>query len=98
MDKIKDCAQKIMPSTFITGAEAAIKRERVISVSTGSKSFDAMLGGGIQTQSMTEVYGEFRTGKSELSRVAGSRSERRESSGSAFVERSELTCRLCDTP
>jgi meiotic recombination protein DMC1 len=32
-------------------------------ISTGSKSVDAMLGGGICTQSITEVFGEYRTGK-----------------------------------
>lgn len=65
VEKIKESAGRIIPSTFMTGAEAAIKRERVVSISTGSRSFDTMLGGGIQTQSMTEVYGEFRTGKSK---------------------------------
>lgn len=38
----------------MTGAEASIQREKVLSLTTGSTSFDAMLGGGIQTQSMTE--------------------------------------------
>lgn len=32
-------------------------------ITTGSKAVDGMLGGGISTQSITEVYGEFRTGK-----------------------------------
>lgn len=32
-------------------------------ISTGAKAVDQMLGGGIATQSITEVYGEFRTGK-----------------------------------
>jgi meiotic recombination protein DMC1 len=35
-------------------------------VSTGCKALDAMLGGGISTQSITEVYGEYRTGKTQL--------------------------------
>ncbi|KAK4702250.1 hypothetical protein P7C70_g3974, partial [Phenoliferia sp. Uapishka_3] len=45
---------KVSPQVFITGAECAIRREKVIAITTGSKSFDAMLGGGIMTQSMTE--------------------------------------------
>jgi len=28
---------------------------------------DGILGGGVQSQSITEVYGEFRTGKTQLS-------------------------------
>lgn len=35
----------------------------MFTISTGSKAVDGMLGGGICTQSITEVYGEFRTGK-----------------------------------
>lgn len=39
------------------------RRATVFTISTGSKAVDGMLGGGISTQSITEVYGEFRTGK-----------------------------------
>jgi len=35
-------------------------------VSTGSKEFDTLLGGGIETKQLTEVYGEYRSGKSQL--------------------------------
>lgn len=42
-------------------------RQRVVSISTGSTSFDAMLGGGVQTMALTEVFGEFRCGKTQLS-------------------------------
>jgi hypothetical protein len=52
---------------FATGAEVSERRANVVHVSTGSKSVDAVLGGGIATQSITEVYGEFRTGKVGLS-------------------------------
>ena len=38
----------------------------VIFISTGSKDLDALLGGGIETGSITEVFGEFRTGKTQL--------------------------------
>ena len=55
---------------FITAAELGHIRRRVCRISTGSKSFDSMLGGGIQTMSITEVFGEFRTGKSQLSMTA----------------------------
>ena len=35
-------------------------------LSTGCKEFDELLGGGIETGSITELYGEFRTGKTQL--------------------------------
>jgi RecA/RadA recombinase len=38
----------------------------VSKVSTGSKALDELLGGGIESQSITEIFGEFRTGKTQL--------------------------------
>lgn len=37
-----------------------------IKITTGSKDLDAILGGGIETGTITEVFGEFRSGKSQL--------------------------------
>ena len=35
-------------------------------ITTGSKELDKLLNGGIETGSITEMFGEFRTGKSQL--------------------------------
>lgn len=35
-------------------------------LTTGSKELDKLLGGGIETGSITEMFGEFRTGKTQL--------------------------------
>ena len=43
------------------------KRKAVIKMTTGSTAFDKILGGGIETGSITELFGEFRTGKTQLS-------------------------------
>jgi meiotic recombination protein DMC1 len=40
---------------------------KVMHISTGSRTMDDMLGGGVQTMSITEVFGEFRCGKTQLS-------------------------------
>lgn len=37
-----------------------------IRITTGSKELDAILGGGLETGSVTEIFGEFRTGKTQL--------------------------------
>ena len=42
------------------------KRKKVIRITTGSSVLDALLGGGIETMSITEVFGEFRTGKTQM--------------------------------
>ncbi|TBU34766.1 Rad51-domain-containing protein [Dichomitus squalens] len=66
VEKIKEAAHKILGSSFATGIEVQEKRKRVLLISTGSKAVDTALGGGIMSQSITEVYGEFRTGKTQL--------------------------------
>ncbi|KIR38764.1 meiotic recombinase Dmc1 [Cryptococcus deuterogattii CA1014] len=58
--------EKLKPPAFLTGTEIADRRANVVYITTGSKSVDAMLGGGIATQSITEVFGEYRTGKTQL--------------------------------
>ena len=46
--------------------EGTRKFEKSNKITTGSKELDALLGGGIETMSITEVFGEFRTGKTQL--------------------------------
>jgi DNA repair protein RadA len=41
-------------------------REKLVKFATGSQSFDLFLGGGIETQALTEIAGEFGSGKSQL--------------------------------
>ncbi|THV07623.1 hypothetical protein K435DRAFT_263221 [Dendrothele bispora CBS 962.96] len=45
VEKIKEAAHKILGSSFSTGFEVQDKRKRVLVISTGSKSVDAVLGG-----------------------------------------------------
>src|ERR671924_1092648 len=54
----------IIDKSFVTATSLYNKRKDRIS--TGSKSFDDLLGGGIETKAVTEVYGEFGTGKTQL--------------------------------
>jgi len=42
------------------------RRKHIGRVLTGSSAFDKVIGGGIETQAITEVYGEFGSGKSQL--------------------------------
>jgi len=51
---------------FETGDEILERRKHVGKVTTGSKSFNDLLGGGMETQSMVELYGEFGSGKTQL--------------------------------
>ena len=51
---------------FTTATEMHARRSELISITTGSKQLDTLLGGGIETGSITEIFGEFRTGKSQI--------------------------------
>ena len=51
---------------FTTASEFHSRRSELICLTTGSKQLDTLLGGGVETGSITEVFGEFRTGKSQL--------------------------------
>ena len=67
IDKMKEAANKLLPCTFITGTELESKRKAVVRISTGSQEFNKLIGGGVQSMSITEAFGEFRTGKTQLS-------------------------------
>jgi DNA repair protein RadA len=51
---------------FETGDQVLERRKRVGKITTGSKSLDELLGGGMETQSILELYGEFGCGKTQL--------------------------------
>ena len=63
---IRSIASKLVPMGFTTATEMHQRRSELISITTGSKQLDTLLAGGIETGSITEVFGEFRTGKSQL--------------------------------
>ena len=52
--------------SFMSGNDCLAKRQKVIHISTGSTELDKLLGGGIETMGITEVFGEFRTCKTQL--------------------------------
>lgn len=51
---------------FTTATEFHARRSELVCISTGSKVLDTLLGGGIETGAITELIGEFRTGKSQI--------------------------------
>lgn len=65
-DKLLAEAAKLVPMGFSTATEFHAKRSEIIQLTTGSRELDKLLGGGLETGSITEVFGEFRTGKTQL--------------------------------
>jgi DNA repair protein RadA len=59
-------ARKLACVDFITAEELWKKRQNMLKCSTGSKNLDELLGGGIETQAMTEFIGEYGVGKTQI--------------------------------
>lgn len=59
-------ARKLHGVDFITAEEMWERRQNMRKCSTGSKNLDELLGGGIETQAMTEFIGEFGVGKTQI--------------------------------
>src|SRR3990167_3529762 len=64
--KIIAVARTKLEMGFESGEDLLKKREQVIKISTGSKEFDKLIGGVIETSAVTEAYGAFGSGKTSL--------------------------------
>jgi meiotic recombination protein DMC1 len=66
VDKIIDAARKMADCGFVSGVGFLQRRATVSKLTTGCTALDQLLGGGIESQSITEAFGEFRTGKTQI--------------------------------
>ena len=64
--KLKIIAKQMVPMEFMTAANAFQDCELVVQLSTRSFKLDKLLEGGIEIGSITEVFGEFPIGKTQL--------------------------------
>ncbi|UCD07846.1 MAG: DNA repair and recombination protein RadA [Candidatus Aenigmatarchaeota archaeon] len=64
--KIIAAARESMKMGFEPATEVMKKRGSVGKITTGSKSLDALIGGGVETQSIIEAHGAYGSGKSQL--------------------------------
>jgi DNA repair protein RadA len=56
----------LLVKEFCTAEEILERRKGLVRFSTGSAKLDTFLNGGIETQAVTEIAGEFGTGKSQI--------------------------------
>ena len=66
VDKVLEAISKEKSFSLIPGTQALRLRQRIKKITTGCKNLDSLLGGGIESASLTEIYGEFRTGKTQV--------------------------------
>jgi DNA repair protein RadA len=56
----------LLQKEFSTAERMLELRKKLVRFTTGSQSLDSFLGGGVETQALTEIAGEFGSGKSQL--------------------------------
>ena len=66
-EKVIEAARKAEKIDFETAFDVAERRKEIGRINVGSTAFDELIGGGIETQAITEVFGEFGSGKSQIS-------------------------------
>ena len=68
VDKMKEAVMKISGpgAGFCTALQHSQQRKNIFRVSTGSMELNKLMGGGLESMAITEVFGEFRTGKTQL--------------------------------
>ncbi|MDG7001578.1 MAG: DNA repair and recombination protein RadA [Nitrososphaerota archaeon] len=57
---------KYFNDDFVPASEIYKRRKAVDRITTGSKNLDDLLAGGVETQAVTEFYGEFGSGKTQI--------------------------------
>ncbi len=64
--KIIRAARDSLDMGFASGLDVLAKRQNVMKISTGAKMFDAILGGGFETGCITECFGQYGSGKTQV--------------------------------
>jgi len=64
--KIVEAARQALDIRFKTALELKKERMTIRKITTGSKALDDLLGGGVETKQITEFFGEYGTGKTQV--------------------------------
>lgn len=67
--KMIQAARESMKMGFETGIDVLKRRQFVSKITTGSRQFDALMGGGFETGAITECFGEFGSGKTQIAHL-----------------------------
>ncbi len=67
--KMINAARDSMKMGFETGTDVLKKRENVNKISTGSVAFNELMGGGFESSAITECFGEFGCGKTQIGHI-----------------------------
>jgi len=67
--EISSAAREMLEIRFQTAEELLQHREQISRLSTGSKALDSLIGGGVESQAILELIGEYGTGKTQICHV-----------------------------
>ncbi len=67
--KVIQAARNKMDMGFETGEELLKKREQIIKITTGCKSFDSLIGGGFETGCISECFSQWGSGKTQIAHI-----------------------------
>tara|TARA_Y100000310_G_C20704099_1_gene833144 strand:- start:5491 stop:6492 length:1002 start_codon:yes stop_codon:yes gene_type:complete len=67
--KIIAVARSSLEMEFVSGEDMMLKRQDVLKLSTGSVAFDELVGGGFETGAISECFGEFGSGKTQIGHI-----------------------------
>ncbi len=65
-NKAIQAAKDALELGYETGNEVFERRKKIERITTGSKELDALLGNGVETEAITECFGKFGSGKTQL--------------------------------
>jgi DNA repair protein RadA len=81
--KIITIARESLDMGFESGMDLLEKRKKLFKITTGSKDVDMLLDGGIETGAITEAYGKYGSGKSQIAHVLAVRAQLSRAEGGA---------------
>ncbi len=64
--KIINNVRQMLKMGYTSADKVWEQRKKIGKISTGSQALDELLGGGVETQAITETYGQFGSGKSQI--------------------------------
>ena len=68
VEKARQCLVEggMISKDFVSATEIYKRRQEIGKITTGTECLDLLLDGGLETQGLTEVYGEFGSGKTQF--------------------------------
>jgi len=73
--KVIAIARANLEMEFTSGDEMLRRREAIGKITTGSKELDKLVGGGFETGAITEAYGQYGSGKSQIAHTLAVRAQ-----------------------